>query len=260
MSNFNHLIVESQDGVVSLTINRPEVGNAFDGALIKELLDTLETLKSTDIRLLVLKSSGKHFSTGADLNWMKHARHLNREENLADAHQLAKLLRQLNTFPCPTLAVVQGAAYGGAVGLVSACDMAIGTDSARFCLSEVRVGLAPAVISPYVIAAIGLRQARRYILSAEMMSSEQALSIGLIHECCTDQQLKITVEQIIQDILLNSPGAMKEAKSLMLDIAHRPIDQPVIDKTCESIARIRVSAEGQEGVSAFLEKRKPLWQ
>ena len=189
-NNNNNLIIEHQpQGVVSLTINRPEVGNAFDDELIKALLNALTDLEQSDTRLLILKSAGKHFSTGADLNWMQHARHLTREENLADARQLAELMRRLDQFPAPTLALVQGAAYGGALGLIAACDMVICADNARFCLSEVKIGLVPATISPYVVGVIGARQARRYFLSAEVINAQQALSMELVHELCPENAL-----------------------------------------------------------------------
>ena len=260
-NNNNNLIVEHKtNGVVSLTINRPDVGNAFDDALIKALLDALVELEKTDIRLLILQSAGKHFSAGADLNWMQNARHLSREENLEDAQQLAELMHRLYLFPAPTLVLVQGGAYGGALGLVAACDTAICSDNARFCLSEVKIGLIPATISPYVIEAIGARQARRYFLSAEVINAEQALNIGLVHELCPANELAQKTEVFTQQILANSPAAAKAAKQLIREVAAQPLTQQVIDRTCEQIANIRISKEAQEGLTAFLEKREPSWK
>lgn len=261
MNNNKNLIIEYKtNDIVSLTINRPEVGNAFDDALIKALLDALAELEQTDIRLLILQSSGKHFSAGADLNWMQNARNLSREENLRDAQQLAELMHRLYTFPAPTMALVQGAAYGGALGLIAACDIAVCTDSARFCLSEVKIGLIPATISPYVIETIGIRQARRYFLSAELISAEKALDIGLVHEISAANKLAEKAELLSKQILANSPSATRAAKHLIRDIGNRPISRNVINSTCEQIADIRISEEGQEGLAAFLDKREPLWK
>ena len=255
------LIIEThQSGLASLTLNRPEVGNAFDGELIRELLVALKELKEESVRMLIIKSSGKHFSAGADLNWMKASKDLSHEENLDDARQLAELLRRLNEFPAPTLAMVQGAVYGGAVGLVATCDIALSSDTARFCLSEVKIGLMPAVISPYVISAIGEKQARRYFLTAEIFSSLQALQFGLIHERCPDSQLEIKAASLCKQILNNSPQALTAAKSLIREVSHRPIDKTLIETTCQRIADIRVTDEAQEGLSAFLEKRTPDWR
>ena len=261
MNNKNNLIIEYKtEDIVSLTINRPEVGNAFDDALIKALLDALAELEQTNIRLLILQSSGKHFSAGADLNWMQNARHLSREENLRDAQQLAELMHRLYTFSVPTMVLVQGAAYGGALGLIAACDIALCTDNARFCLSEVKIGLAPATISPYVVEAIGIRQARRYFLSAEMISAEQALNIGLVHEVCSGNELSEKAEILSNQIMANSPQATKASKRLIRHVGNRSVCEEVINHTCELIADIRISKEGQEGLSAFLDKREPSWK
>ena len=261
MNNKNNLIIEYKtDDIVSLTINRPEVGNAFDDALIKALLDALTELEQTDIRLLILQSSGKHFSAGADLNWMQNARNLSREDNLKDAQQLAELMHKLHCFPAPTMALVQGAAYGGALGLIAACDIALCSDSARFCLSEVKIGLIPATISPYVIEAIGVRQARRYFLTAELIPAEQALNIGLVHETCSGLELEEKAESLAKQIVANSPAATRAAKQLIKDVGNQRIDEDIINSTCEVIADIRTSDEGQEGLTAFLDKREPLWK
>lgn len=261
MKNKNNLIIErSNHGVVTLTLNRPEVSNAFDNRLIQQLLQTLKALESESVRLLILKSNGKNFSAGADLNWMKKAKNFSREENLQDAHQLAQLLFRLNHFPVPTIAAVQGTTYGGAVGLVCACDMVIASEAATFCLSEVRIGLIPATISPYVVRAMGERQARRYFLSAEIIPAQQAETIGVVHKICPHDQLETCVEQYAAQILANSPTALKETKKLIQDVSQKNIGQSLIDMTCERIADIRVSDEGQEGLASFLEKREPKWK
>ncbi|OED41396.1 gamma-carboxygeranoyl-CoA hydratase [Endozoicomonas sp. (ex Bugula neritina AB1)] len=264
MSNKKHnkkLIVEThQSGLASLTLNRPEAGNAFDAELIQELIVALKALEEQQVRLLVIKSTGKHFSTGADLNWMRASRQLSHEENLDDARQLAELLRRLNRFPAPTLAMAQGAVYGGAVGLITACDIALAADTARFCLSEVKIGLMPAVISPYVVAAMGERQARRYFLTAEVFSSLQAQQLGLVHECCRDNQVEVKASTLCKQILGNSPLALAAAKSLIREVSHQSINDSLIETTCQRIADIRVTEEAQEGLSAFLEKRTPSWR
>lgn len=251
---------EQSGKIVSLCLNRPETGNALNEALIAEMHQAFDLIEQTPTRLLILKANGKHFCTGADLNWMKQSRALGKEENHQDARQLARLIQRLDQFPAPTMAVIQGAAFGGALGLISACDIAIASQSATFCLSEVKLGLIPAVISPYVIRAMGARQARRYFLSAETISAKQALRLNLIHQRCKEQDLSSTVEALCDQILQNAPIAMTEAKRLIEDISHQPIDENLMKLTCERIASIRISSEGQEGLSAFLEKRVPGWR
>ncbi|MRI34053.1 gamma-carboxygeranoyl-CoA hydratase [Endozoicomonas sp. OPT23] len=258
--NYQHLIVEQQQNVASLILNRPEVGNAFNAELIEELIAALSDLAEQPVRALLIKGSGKHFSAGADLNWMKNSANLSEQENYQDSQRLALLLKRLNEFPAPTIAVVQGAAFGGAVGLASACDMAIGSDASRFCLSEVKIGLIPAVISPYVVQAMGNRQARRYFLTAEVISGQQAVELGLLHECVTAEQLEEKAQTLAQQIANNAPEATRQAKLLLADINQQPLSEPLIGHTCKTIAAIRVSEEGQEGLSAFLEKREPAWR
>lgn len=246
--------------IATLILNRPEVGNAMDSHLINQMHQALDELEKQTVRCLILKSTGKHFCTGADLNGMKQARELSREDNHNDAQQLASLLQRLDQFPAPTLAAVQGDAYGGAIGLITACDIVIGTKSARFCLSEVKLGLIPAVISPYVIRAMGHRQARRYFLSAEPISSKQALRLNLIHERCKDSELEETLGAQCHQLQSNAPVAMAEAKRLIHDLSGQTVDDSLMDLTCQRIADIRVSEEAQEGLSAFLEKREPAWR
>ncbi len=248
-------------GIAELILNHADKYNAFDDQIITMMIEKLaQAEQNPNLKLLILRSTGKHFSSGADLNWMKRMANNSHQENLEDANQLAKLMQDLNTFSKPTLALVQGAAFGGGVGLAACCDIVIATQTARFCLSEVKIGLVPAVISPYVIRAIGERQARRYFLSAEIISSEQALSFGLVHEIVEDQnQLDQAADRFIKQLSLNSPQAMAAAKQLIFAVSQKQIEDSVIDYTSHCIADIRASDEGQEGLDAFLNKRQANW-
>ncbi|CCQ12104.1 Methylglutaconyl-CoA hydratase [Pseudoalteromonas luteoviolacea B = ATCC 29581] len=244
--------------VALLVLSRPEKHNAFNSEVIAELIQNIEYASTLDIRALVFKTEGKHFSAGADLGWMKSMAANNYQENVADSMELAKLMHVLATCPHPTLCLVQGAAFGGALGLISCCDIAVATPDAKFCLSEVKLGLIPAVISPYVIKAIGERQARRYFLTAEVFDAEQALAMGLLHAVSGD--LALSQAHFIDTILNNGPAAVKSAKSLISEVGGHPIDEQLIAHTAKRIAEIRVSHEGQEGLTAFFEKRSPAWQ
>ncbi|KZN47782.1 enoyl-CoA hydratase-related protein [Pseudoalteromonas luteoviolacea] len=244
--------------VAILELSRPEKHNAFNAEIIAELIKTIEYANELDVRALVLKTQGKHFSAGADLAWMKSMADNNYEENIADSMELAKLMHVLASSPHPTLCLVQGAAFGGALGLIACCDIAVATSDAKFCLSEVKLGLIPAVISPYVIKAIGDRQARRYFLTAEIFKAEKALELGLIHEIADD--LSQSETHFIEVLLNNGPMAVKSAKSLIDEVAGKQVEASLIEHTAKRIAKIRVSEEGQEGLSAFLEKRAPNWQ
>lgn len=247
-------------GVATVSMNRPDKHNAFDDGVIAELNNAFESLRhNPQVRAMVLAATGKSFSAGADLGWMQRMATYTYEENLRDAQALAAMLKQLNTLPFPTIARVQGAAFGGAVGLVSCCDMAIATARASFSLSEVKIGLIPATISPYVIAAIGQRASRRYFMTAERFSAETALQLGLLSEIVSEEQLDATVENMLTTLLANSPAAVKAAKQLVFDVENRVITDQLIADTSERIARIRVSTEGQEGLTAFLEKRPASW-
>ena len=247
-------------GVATLTMNRPEIHNAFDDRLIAALIDELGRLEADPrVRVLVLTANGKSFSAGADLSWMRRMADYSREENLQDARQLAELMRKLDGFPRPTLALVQGAAYGGGVGLVACCDMVIASHKASFCLSEVKLGLIPAVISPYVVSAIGPRAARRYFLSAERFSAVEASRINLVHELVAPEELQAKGAEFCSLLLKNGPYAMAAAKDLIAAVARGPIDQAMIHDTAERIADTRASAEGCDGLTAFLEKRTPSW-
>lgn len=248
-------------GRATLTMNRPEVHNAFNESLVAGLTAALRRFDADPVvRLVMLAANGKSFSAGADLNDMRRMADNSREQNLADATGIAELMRTLNTLSKPTLALVQGAAYGGGVGLTSCCDIAIATARATFCVSEVKLGLIPAVISPYVIAAIGARAARRYFMSAEILSASEAHRLGLVHELADDEQdLAARADRITTQLLKNGPGAMNAAKKLIEAVAGRPVDDGLFAQTAGLMADRRASAECREGLSAFLEKRPPGW-
>ncbi|MEE4099111.1 gamma-carboxygeranoyl-CoA hydratase [Pseudomonas viridiflava] len=254
-------LIDDPRGFATLWLNRPDKNNAFNAQMIRELILALDEVQSQPaLRFLLVRGRGKHFSAGADLAWMQQAAELDYNTNLDDARELAELMYNLAKLKIPTLAVVQGAAFGGALGLISCCDMAIAADDAQFCLSEVRIGLAPAVISPFVVQAIGERAARRYALTAERFSAQRAQQIGLIAEhyplTALDEQAALWVD----NLLLNSPQAMRASKDLLREVGSGELT-PALRRYCESaIARIRTSAEGQEGLRAFLNKRSPGWQ
>lgn len=247
-------------GVATLTLNRPDIHNAFDDLLIEAMTAELKNLEQNkQVRVVVLAAAGKSFSAGADLAWMRRMADYSYEENLTDIGKLSDLMQTLSQLHQPTIARVQGAAYGGGVGLVACCDMAIASDRAVFCLSEVKLGLIPAVISPYVVAAMGPRAARRYFLSAEAFNASEALRWGLVHEVVADDQLDHAIESLIETLLRNGPIAMAAAKQLIERVSFSPLDTALIQTTAERIANIRASAEGKEGLSAFLEKRPAAW-
>ena len=246
--------------IATLTLNRPVIHNAFDDLLIREITTTLRDLETKELRALVLASTGPSFSAGADLQWMKRMSSASMDVNQRDAEELSGMLRRLQLFPRPTIAVVQGAAFGGGVGLIAACDIAIASELATFSLSEVRLGLIPSVISPYVMGAIGERQVRRYFLTGERFTSAEALRIGLVHDVVAPDNLARTVEKITDAILLGGPKAQIAAKRLINDFAGKPIVPDMLDETARRIASIRSSPEGREGVAAFLDKRQPNWR
>ena len=258
---YTNIVTEVDLGVGIITLNRPERHNAFDDTLIGELADAVERMAADPaVRVLVISSTGKSFCAGADLNWMKRAAGYSGEENLRDSRALAQMLRRLAQCPKPTIARVQGPAYGGGVGLVACCDIAIATFDAQFSLTEVKLGIIPAVISPHVIAAIGERYARRYMLTAERFSAAEAYRIGLLHEMVADEAaLDEALGEIIDALLKNGPAAMAECKQLISAVAWRPLSDEVVDDTAQRITRLRASEEGREGMTAFLEKRKPNW-
>jgi methylglutaconyl-CoA hydratase len=249
-----------RDQVATLWLNRPEKHNAFDDTMVAELTRACQQVAARpELRVLVLASTGRHFSAGADLGWMQRMAQYDYDDNLRDARALAQLLHTLDTLPQATIARVQGAALGGAVGLVSCCDMAVAAPTARFCLSEVKLGLIPATISPYVIAAIGSRAARRYFTTAESFSADTARELGLVAEIVEEKALDTMIDQWIDALLGNGPQAVAAAKQLVARVAGKAIEPALIDHTCEQIAAIRVSSEGQEGLQAFLQKRRPHW-
>ncbi len=245
-------------GVGTLCLDRADKHNAFDEVMIAEMITSLELMASlSQCQLLILKADGKNFSAGADLGWMRKQAKMDMEQNLSDAHELAKLMSRLDKFPKPTIALVQGAAFGGALGLICCCDIAIANERASFCLSEVKLGLIPAVISPYVVRAMGQRASRRYMLTAERFDAQTALKHQVISEISDD--LEKAAKPIIDSLLANSPQGMAWVKTLVSHLENGVIDDKCIDYTAERIASIRVSAEGQEGLNAFFEKRKPDW-
>jgi len=262
-ATYTSLSIDSR-GVARLTLAKSDVHNAFDDALIGELNRHLERLHDSaergEVRVVVLGSEGKHFSAGADLNWMKRMVDYSVDDNLADSRELARLMQRIDSLPCPTLCRVQGAAYGGAVGLAACCDIVVASEAARFCLSEVRIGLSPAVISPYVQRAIGSRQMRRFALTAEVMDVTTAQTLGLVHEVAGSHELDERVEHYVAQLLEASPRAQRATKALLAEVAREPDSDATRETTCRVISELRVSDEGQEGLAAFFDKRTPAWQ
>jgi len=255
------LVIERQGPVGRVKFNRPERHNAFDDTLIAELTEVLRSMEAEEgVRVIVVSGAGRSFSAGADLEWMKRAAAYGKDENLRDAMALGTLMRTLDHLRKPTIARVHGPAYGGGVGLVACCDIAIAVQSATFSLSEVKLGLVPAVISPYVIAAIGARHARRYFLTGERFEAAEAFRIGLVHDLAADEaDLDEKIARLVDALLAGGPVAHKEAKELVRAVANRPMHSEILQDTAERIARIRTSPEGREGLAAFLEKRKASW-
>lgn len=247
-------------GVTRITLNRADKRNAFDDRVITELTDAIHQAGSDPgCRVLVLTGEGKHFSAGADLGYMRRTAELSQRENIDDARRLAGLMQALDRIERPTLCLVQGAAYGGALGLICAADIAIGTEGSQFCLSEARLGITPAAIGPYVVRTLGQRQARRYFQTAEVIPSERALDLGLIHERVPDDQLWSKAEELITALLRNGPEAMAAGKELVTQVDGGPVSDQTIQYTAELIARLRTGPEGQEGLAAFFDKRIPDW-
>ena len=244
----------------TITLNRPEVRNAFNDEVIAELTAAFTRLgKEPEVRAIVLGAVGPAFCAGADLNWMRRMADYSHAENKLDAAQLAEMLRVIYTCPKPTVARIQGDVYAGGMGLVAACDMAVSVDSANYCLSEVKLGLYPATISPYVIRAMGARAAHRYFLTAERFDAAEALRIGFVHAVVAADQLDAKVGEITGALVNASPNAVRECKTLLHDEAGKDIDAALIACTVQGIASIRASTEGKEGVQSFLHKRKPNW-
>jgi methylglutaconyl-CoA hydratase len=258
---YQNIVTEIDHGVGIVTLSRPDRHNAFDDITIVELLQALAEMEANAaVRVVVVSSAGKSFCAGADLTWMQRAAGYGAAENLRDAKVLAEMLRKLSRLPKPTVARVQGSAYGGGLGLVAACDIAIATFDAQFALSEVKLGMIPATIAPHVIAAIGERHARRYMLTAERFSAAEAYRIGLIHEMVADEAgLDQAVGQVVDALLNNGPRAMAECKELIRAVAGKPISDEIVIDTAARIAQRRASDEAKEGIDAFLNKRQPRW-
>jgi methylglutaconyl-CoA hydratase len=254
------LLVEKRDQVAFVTLNRPQIRNAFDEALIADLSRAFAELDAdTSVRAVVLGGAGTAFCAGADLNWMKRMAGYGYEQNLADARALAAMLKTLDRMAKPTVARVHGPAFAGGVGLVAACDIAIGTPEAKFCLSEAKLGLSPATISPYVVRAMGERAARRYFLSAEVFDANEAYRVGLLSMVSASENLDAEIGKILGHLTAGGPGALGKIKDLIRRVSSGGVDDAMIDDTAQRIAGIRVSPEGKEGIASFLEKRKPSW-
>ncbi|MDB5432812.1 MAG: enoyl-CoA hydratase/isomerase family protein [Caulobacter sp.] len=255
------LIEATPEGAVTVTINRPAKKNAFDPTVIGALHEAFETLQNQEhVRVVFLTGAGDAFSAGADLEWMKSSVDYTEDENRADALHLAKMLKALHDIPALTVALVDGPAFGGGAGLVAACDMAVATEGSKFAFSEVRLGLTPATISPYVVAAIGPRNAKLLFATARIFGAEDAQVMGLVNEVVPDAATLAVVKEALSKGMLDcAPGAVGDAKRLVDDVAGREIDNDLLHETARRIAARRISEEGQEGVRAFLERRKPSW-
>lgn len=258
--NNETLLVNITAGVATITLHRPDVRHAFNETMIHELTQTFQALgQNTAVKVIVLAASGQLFCAGADLNWMKKQAGYLFEENRLDAERLAMMLYTVHTCPQPVIAKIQGDCYGGGVGLAAASDMVVASKEAHFCLSEVKLGLIPATIGPYVIKAIGARFAHRYFLTAERFDATTAAHMGLVHEVVDHEKLDAHVEKWSSLLKKNGPQAMARAKQLIHYVASKEIDTPLIKATAEDIAHVRVSKEAQEGITAFLNKRLPNW-
>jgi methylglutaconyl-CoA hydratase len=256
-----NLIVERKDAVGRVTLNRPDVRNAFDDALIASLAKTFAELDADpNVRVVVLAGNGPAFCAGADLNWMKRMAGYSYDQNVRDARALADMLATLDRLDKPTIARVHGPAFAGGTGLVAACDIAVGTPEAKFCFSEAKLGLSPATISPYVLRAIGPRAASRYFLTAEVFDAAEALRIGLLSAVVPTAELDAFIGQLLEHLLAGSSAAHARIKDLVRYIAGKPIDDGVKADTARRIAEIRASTDGKEGIASFLEKRKPSWK
>jgi methylglutaconyl-CoA hydratase len=254
------LTITNQGAIRTITLSRPDVRNAFNDEVIAELKNAFtDAGQAADVRCVVLAAEGPAFCAGADLNWMRRMADYTRDENLADAGQLAAMLRSIYECPKPTIARVQGDVFAGGVGLAAACDMAVSVDTATYCLSEVKLGLIPATISPYVIRAMGARASHRYFLTAERFSAAEAHRMGLVNEVVTADALDAKVAELSSALVSASPNAVRACKRLVQDVADREIDDALVAHTVAGIADIRSSAEGKEGVQSFLQKRKPNW-
>jgi len=255
-----YLNIHVAGAVATVTLNRPDVRNAFNDEVILEVTAAFKDLGArADVRCIVLAANGTAFCAGADLNWMRSMADYTREQNLEDAGRLATMMRTVYECPKPTIARIQGDVYAGGTGLVAVCDIAVSVDSAHYCLSEVKLGLLPSTISPYVIRAMGARAAHRYFLTAERFSAAEALRIGFVHEVVTSDALDAKVAELAQTLVKAGPAAVKACKKLVQDVAGHDITPELVAMTVASIAGVRVSPEGREGLESFLNKRKPNW-
>lgn len=258
---FETLEIVHAGKVATLWMNRPEVFNAFNEQLIADLGDACRMLDADPgVRVVVLAGRGPHFSAGADLNWMRRAATASEADNLADAHRFAAMLRTLSELSKPTIARIQGAALGGGTGLAAACDMVVASNDAVFSTSEVRFGILPAVISPYVLRAVGPRHALRYFQTAERISAERAMALGLVSEVTAPDGLDAGVAALVEQLLMGAPSAQKAAKDLIAAIQGQPINDATVQQTAQRIARQRATPEGRDGIAAFLDKRPPAWR
>ncbi len=259
MSEQSCLLQTAPDGVATLSLNRPDVHNALNETMVNLLIEHLHELEeNTSVRAIVLSSTGKNFCAGADLKWM-----LGRDETASHedplANKIAELMQSIHNHLKPTIAQVTGAAYGGGAGLVACCDIAIASENARFCFSEVRLGLIPSVISPYVVRAIGERRARRYFLTAERFDAEEARRIGLVHDVVLQHKLKGRLQKMTDSLIAGGPCALTRTKELVTEVAEIPLDDALVQKTSEWIAEVRQTPEAKEGISAFMQKRAVSW-
>jgi methylglutaconyl-CoA hydratase len=261
MKKYTTLILKDRaPGVLEIEMSRPEVFNAFDETMIEEMQDAFEVANNNpEIRVIVLSGTGKHFSAGADLQWMKRASTASEEWNLEDARKFAKMLSTIDQSVKPVVARIQGAALGGGFGLACVCDIAIAAEQASFAISEAKFGILPSAIGPYVINTVGKRQARRLALTTMKISANDALKINLVHEVTTLEQLDVVVDQNVTMLLASSPNAIKEIKQLFGQLAHGPVTPEVIELTARTISRVRGTEEAKEGFDAFLNKRAANW-
>lgn len=256
-----HILTSIKDGIGTIMMNRPEVHNAFNEEVIADMTVAFKKMESDpNVRAVILRGNGKSFSAGGDLNWMRRVADYSFDQNVKDAMGLGELLKTINFLAKPTIALVHGNAFGGGVGLTACCDIAIAATGTQFCLSEVRIGLIPSIIAPYVMAAIGERQARRFFLTAERFDADKAKSIGLVHEVVAGAELDQAAEKIIAALKDGAPGAQGLGKKLILEISGRPIDAGMIHLTATRIAEARAADEGKEGLNAFLNKTEPGWK
>jgi methylglutaconyl-CoA hydratase len=254
------LEITKQGGVAWVILNRPELRNAFDDELIKKLRSAFdEVAQDQSVRVMILAGNGPAFCAGADLNWMKRMAGYGYDENLADARALAQMLATLDRLPKPTIARVHGPVFAGGTGLVAACDIAVGTPEAKFCLSEAKLGLSPATISPYVLRAMGEREARRYFLTAEVFDASEALRIGMLSMLVEPHELDPAIDGLLKHLMAGGPEAHARIKALIRAVAGRRPEDALVAETAQHIAEIRGSPEGKEGIAAFLEKRKAAW-